>query len=96
MRLISGKCLVEAENSDLVCVDNDSVNTDNEDQSCMSVSTKKCKQSKKGDREGKEVKKEEKQKTKKNKMILKGFCWYFDITKVTLKTLWHQNEFSGF
>ncbi|KAF4113014.1 transcription factor TFIIIB component B'' homolog isoform X2 [Onychostoma macrolepis] len=62
-----GKCLLEAEDSDLMCVDNDSVNADNEDQSCMSVSKKKCKQTKKGDQEGKEVKTEEKQKTKKNK-----------------------------
>ncbi len=83
---------MEAEDSDLVCVDNDSLNADNEDHSCMPISKKKCKQSKKGDQEGKEVKTEEKQKTKKNKKSHKGFCWYFDISELTLKTLWHQNQ----
>ncbi|XP_016305020.1 transcription factor TFIIIB component B'' homolog [Sinocyclocheilus anshuiensis] len=69
------KCLMDAEDGDLVCVDNDlveedSVNADNEDQSCMPVSKKTRKHSKKGDQEGKELKIEEKQKKKKNKKTL--------------------------
>ncbi|XP_042613243.1 transcription factor TFIIIB component B'' homolog isoform X3 [Cyprinus carpio] len=69
------KCLMEAEDRDLVCVDDDfveedSVNADNKDRSCMPESKKTRKQSKKGDQKGKELKKEEKPKKKKNKKTL--------------------------
>ncbi|KAI2664467.1 hypothetical protein H4Q32_002684 [Labeo rohita] len=71
-----GKCLTEDEDSDLVCVDSDlvegdSVNADNEDQSCMPGSKKERKPSKTDDQEREEVKTEEKQKKKKNKKTLK-------------------------
>ncbi|XP_048045001.1 transcription factor TFIIIB component B'' homolog isoform X3 [Megalobrama amblycephala] len=72
--LKKGKCSVEGEDGDLVCVDNDlvegsTVNADNEDQSCVPVSKKKRKQSKKCDREGQEEKTdaEEKCLKKRNK-----------------------------
>ncbi|XP_059403153.1 transcription factor TFIIIB component B'' homolog [Carassius carassius] len=69
------KRLMEAEDRDLVSGENDlaeedSINADDEDQSCMPVSKKTHKQSKKGDQEGKELNIEEKPKKKKNKKAL--------------------------
>ncbi|XP_052448202.1 transcription factor TFIIIB component B'' homolog isoform X2 [Carassius gibelio] len=69
------KRLMEAEDRELVSgekdlTEEDSVNADDEDQSCMPVSKKTRKQKKKGDQEGKELNIEEKPKKKKNKKTL--------------------------